>query len=317
MNGEESTPGAARSSWHEDHVSLDVAWAFAQYAHATGDRRFLADDASRVLYGVADWIASRVARRRGGYDWTETMGIAERKTASDNEAFTLMMARTALTEAIECAGRLGHEIDPAWPRVLSGLRVPIRDASNVVPSHAGFTPREEKGHTPAPLAGIFPAWYGLDPKVERATLEYYLALAPEYIGSAMLSPLYGVWAAWAGDRRASARLLDEGYGALIGGRFLQTLEQSPSKFPETPAAGPFFANLGGFLMSLLYGFPGIRLSADSPERWPARPVVLPEGWRSIEIERAWIRKQPARIMARQGAPRAEIVMGRGRESKAA
>jgi trehalose/maltose hydrolase-like predicted phosphorylase len=317
-NGEETTPGAGRSSWHEDHASLDIAWAFAQYAHATGDRRFLRDDASRVLYGVADWATSRAARRRGGYEWTETMGIAERKTASDNEAFTVMMARRVLAEAIDCASRLGDPVDPSWTKVLDGLQVRWRTDTKVVPSHDRFTPREEKGATPAPLAGIFPAWYSLDPKVERATLDYYLALAPDYIGSPMLSPLYGVWAAWAGDRRRSARLLEEGYAALVGDRFLQTLEYGPAMTPEAQA-GPFFANIGGFLTSLLYGFPGIRLGPGEPESWPSRPVVLPAGWRSIEVERAWVRKEPARIVAAHGARRAEITIGgRGRRaSKAA
>ena len=60
LHGEEASPGMGHASWHEDHVSLDIAMAFAQFAHATGDRPFLADGASRVLYGVADWIASRV-----------------------------------------------------------------------------------------------------------------------------------------------------------------------------------------------------------------------------------------------------------------
>lgn len=304
--GEEATPGAGRSSWHEDHASLDVAWAFAQYAHATGDRRFLMHDASRVLYGVADWATSRAARRRGGYEWRETMGIAERQTSSDNEAFTVMMARTVLAEAIDCATRLGDPVDPSWTRVLDGLPVRWRADTKVVPSHDGFTPREEKGATPAPLAGIFPAWYALDPKVERATLEYYLALAPDYVGSPMLSPLYGVWAAWAGDRRLSARLLDEGYAALIAGRFLQTLEYAPDKTPEA-AAGPFFANLGGFLTSLLYGFPGIKLGPGAPETWPSRPVVLPAGWRSIEVERIWAHGKPMRLVARDCTERAELI----------
>lgn len=53
-HGEESAPGAGKASWYEDHVSPDIAYAFALYAHATGDRRFLAEDAAPVLYGVAD-----------------------------------------------------------------------------------------------------------------------------------------------------------------------------------------------------------------------------------------------------------------------
>ena len=173
-------------------------------------------------------------------------------------------------------------------------------------SHDGYHPNEEKGATPGPLAALFPVWWDLSPEVERATLDYYLEKAPGYIGSPMLSPLYGVWAAWRGDRRLALRLYEEGYAELVGGRFLQTLEQSPTKYPEKPRSGPFFANLGGFLMGLIYGLTAIRIGPGEPQTWPSRPVVLPEGWRSIEIERAWIRDKPARIVAEHGADRAVI-----------
>jgi len=146
----------------------------------------------------------------------------------------------------------------------------------------------------------------MPPDVERATLDYYLDLAPQYIGSPMLSALYGVWAAWTGDRRRALRMYEEGYADLIMGRFLQTLEQSREKFPEKAPAGPFFANLGGFLMGLIFGLPGIRIGPEDPSTWPSRRVVLPEGWRSIEIERAWVRMKPAHIVAEHGADRAII-----------
>lgn len=310
VDGEEVAPGVGRASWHEDHVSLDVAWAFAQYVHATGDGRFLAEDASRILYGVADWAASRVTKARNGYDWLETMGIAERKTPSDNEAFTLMLAKVVLDEAIACATRLSHTVAEEWVDVARGISPRVSQHTGGVMSHDGFHPGEEKGATPGPLAGIFPVWANLDPAVEAATLRYYLDLAPDYIGSPMLSPLYGVWAAWAGDRRLAARLYEQGYASMIGPRFMQTLEMTPSKEPDKPPSGPFFANIGGFLMGLMYGLPGLRLSSEDPSMWPSRPVVLPAGWRSIEIERAWAHGKPVRIVAPHGADRAEIINGR-------
>jgi trehalose/maltose hydrolase-like predicted phosphorylase len=317
LRGEEAAPGTGHASWYEDHVSLDVAWAFAQYAHATGDRRFAREDAARVLYGVADWICSRVTRRRGGFDFRQAMGIAERKKASDNEAFTVMSAKVVLREAIECAERLGDSVLPAWREVHAGLQPPRNSRTGALTSHEGYHPNEEKGATPGPLAGLFPLWYDVEPDVARATLEYYLDLKEGYIGSPMLSAFYGVWAAWAGDRALAARLYEEGYAELVGGRFLQTLEQSPTRYPEKPRAGPFFANLGAFLMGLTYGLPGIRLGPGEPQGWPRRRVVLPAGWRSIEIERAWVRMQPARIVARHGAERATIELPGQRRSRAA
>jgi trehalose/maltose hydrolase-like predicted phosphorylase len=305
LHGEEAAPRSGRAAWYEDHVSADVAWAFAQYAHATGDRRFLGDYAAPVLYGVADWITSRVTRTRGGFDFNQSMGIAEREQASDNESFTIMGAQLVLREATRCARDLGHQVVPAWVEVEAGLNLPMNRQRAIV-SHDKFRRNEQKGATPGPLAGLFPMWYPVEPEVERRTIDYYLQLAQEYVGSPMLSPLFGVWASWAGNRRIARQLLEQGYADLIGGRYLQTLEMAPKKFPDEPRSGPFFANLGGFLAGLLYGLPGIRIGPEDPDQWPVRPVTLPAGWRSIEVERAWIRGQPARIIAGHGMDRARI-----------
>jgi hypothetical protein len=303
--GQEAAPGLGRASWHADHASLDIGWAFAQFAHATGDRRFLAEDAAPVLYGVADWVVSRVTRERDGYTWPAVMGIAERSRPSTDDAYTLMAATIVLREAIACAETLGHHVGDAWQEVAAGLR-PRRGRSGAIMSHDGFHPTEEKGATPGPLAGLFPLWYGLDPDVAQKTLEYYLRLAPGYIGSPMLSAFYGVWAAWAGDRQLSARLFDEGYARFVRGRFLQTREYLPERFPDEPEAGPFFANIGAFLIGLLQGLPGIRVGPGDPSSWPCRPVVLPAEWQTIEVERLWIRGRPASIVARHGDERAVV-----------
>jgi hypothetical protein len=52
------------------------------------------------------------------------------------------------------------------------------------------------------------------------------------------------------------RPLDEGYARFATSRFAQALEYRPDVFPEQPRASPFLADTGGFLMSLMLGFPG-------------------------------------------------------------
>jgi protein-glucosylgalactosylhydroxylysine glucosidase len=317
LHGEEVAPGIGHASWHEDHVTPDVALGFAAYAHATGNDQFARYELPPVLFGVAEWITSRVSRTPSGYSFKDTMGIAERKHPADDDAFTIMASRRVLAEAIACAERVGVTPPRTWREVERGLVLRPSAANGAIMSHDGYHPTEEKGATPGPLAGIFPAWYELDPAVEKATLDYYLRLAPQYVGSPMLSALYPTWACWAGDRRLAAQLLREGYAELVGGRFLQTFEQHPVKYPDKPRSGPFFANLGGFLMTLMYGLPAIRIGPEDPEAWPRRRVVLPAGWRSIEIERAWIRGREAHIEARHGAARAQVNVRQGRARRAA
>jgi protein-glucosylgalactosylhydroxylysine glucosidase len=173
-------------------------------------------------------------------------------------------------------------------------------------SHDAFRVDEEKAATPDPLMGIFPLGCGFDDETEQATLAFYLKIAKSYIGSPMLSALYGVWAARSGNRRLSLEMLDRGYGDFCIGRFMQTLEYRKDVFPEQPPAGPFFANLGGFLLGLILGFPKIQPGPDSPQDWCKGPIILPAGWHSIEIDRIWIRGQHWRLSAAHGAPRARL-----------
>jgi trehalose/maltose hydrolase-like predicted phosphorylase len=307
-SGQEAAPGAGKASWHEDHVSIDVAWAALQFAAVTGDEGYLRAAVWPIVEGVAEWLVSRAVVTDRGYEIRRAMGIAERELESDNEAYTNMGARLVLRGAIELAHRLGAPVREAWHDLLGGLVLPMDSAKRTVISHDGWQSNETKGATPGPLAGLFPLGERLSPAVERATIQRYLRLADGYIGSPMLSPFYGVWATRIGDRARALRLLDEGYGQLIGPRFLQTLEMRPDREPEKPNAGPFFANLGGFLSSLLFGFPGITLSLGPPTTWASRPVVLPEGWEAIEVERLWVRGRPARLVARHGAPAAEVTL---------
>ena len=232
------------------------------------------------------------------------MGIAEREVEADNAAFTNMAAVVVLRDALKAAEKLERAVNPDWADVAANMALPT--AGHVIVSHDGFKPDEEKGGTPDPLMGIFPLGYGVEPDVEAATLNFYLKLRGGYIGSPMLSALYGVWAAYAGDRALSAQLLEEGYGQFCVGRFMQTLEYRPDVFPEQPRAGPFFANLGGFLIGLLTGLPGLQPGPDDVNSWVKRTVVLPEGWTGIEVERIWIRERPYKLVARQGAPGAEL-----------
>jgi hypothetical protein len=302
--GAEAAPAPGRAAWHEDHISLDVAHAFALHANLTGDGEFLREKAWPVLSGVADWLATRSRRMRQGYAIRASMGIAERENPVDNAAYTNMAAVVVLKEAISAARRLGRDIAAPWRDMAERMIVPRR--GRVVVSHDGFRISEEKGATPDPLMGLWPLGYPLEEPDEKATLDFYLAHADAYIGSPMLSALYGVWAARAGDRNLALKLFDDGYAAFAHGRFNQILEYRADRFPEQPQAGPFFANMGGFLSGLLLGLPRLQPNEDAPETWPAAPVVLPRGWTAIEVDRLFIRGEPMRLVARHGE-RASLV----------
>ena len=156
---------------------------------------------------------------------------------------------------------MDRPVDPAWLEIATDLVIPKRGV--VVISHDAFRLDEEKAATPDPLMGIFPLRYGFDDETEQATLSFYLKIAKRYVGSPMLSSLYGVWAARSGDRRLSLEMLDRGYGDFCTGRFMQTLEYRHDMFPEQPRAA-VLRKPGRILAGVNPGF-----SKDSPR--PRRP----------------------------------------------
>jgi hypothetical protein len=306
LSGDEAAPGEGAASAHEHHVSLDIAFALTQYAHATRDRRFVEHRAWPVLDAVAEWIESRVTETARGYEIHRVNGIAEKPEPVDNNAFVNMAASVALREIAEVAKAFAMSCDDRWSDIAARMYLPLSARARVIRNHDAYRANEEKGETPEAPAGLFPFGYELDPSVERATYEFYLGLADKYVGSPMLSPLLGVYAARIGDRARALDLLERGYGDFILEPFTITDEYSRSVFPDMPRAGPFTANLGAFLLSLMFGFPGLRLNSEPPTSWATRPVVLPQGWDAVEIERIFAAGRPVSLSATHGADRATI-----------
>jgi hypothetical protein len=128
-SGEEAAPLPGTAAWHEDHVSLDVARAFAS-TPTSGDREFLRTRAWPVLAGVSEWITSRVTKTRAGYAIKASMGIAERESPVDNAAFTNMGAVVVLREAVR-SPRPGSRGRPGLDGDRRALEIPNADGGHL------------------------------------------------------------------------------------------------------------------------------------------------------------------------------------------
>ncbi len=305
LSGQEAAPGAGDSAAHEDHGSLHTARAFGLYADATGDKAFLDEDAWPVLSGVADWIIGRATRTGRGLEIKRSTGPAEVPEPPDNDAFTIMAAKQVLRRAMRAAEQTGREAPPEWAEAEQDLYLPVR-SDGVIAAHDGFRVSEPKGATPSPLAGLFPYDHPSPIDERQKTLEFYLKHWEAYVGAPMFPALYATWATMAGDRTLALKLFEEGYAAYDKGRFHQCLEYRPDHPDSEVAAGPFFANLGGMLLGLTLGMTGIVIDDGDPQGWARRPIVLPEGWSAITIERVWVRGKPMRLEARHGDDRAQM-----------
>ncbi|WP_292046606.1 MULTISPECIES: glycoside hydrolase family 65 protein [unclassified Brevundimonas] len=307
LSGQEASPGGGDGAAHEDHGSLHTARALGLYADVTGDEAFLNEDAWPVLSGVADWIVSRTTRTKRGLEILRATGPAEVPEPPNNDAFTIMAAIQVLRRAVRAAEQTGRTVPTEWAATADDLYLPVR-SDGVIAAHDDFRVSEPKGATPSPLAGLFPYDHPASERERRNTFDFYLKHWAEYVGAPMFPALYTTWAAMAGDRGLSLKLFEEGYAAYDQGRFHQCLEYRPDHPDSQVKAGPFFANLGGMLLGLMLGLTGMVVDDGDPQAWPRRPVVLPGGWTAIEIGRVWVRGRPMRLLASQGADRAELTL---------
>jgi trehalose/maltose hydrolase-like predicted phosphorylase len=298
LHGEEATPGARPPL--QDHVSLDVALALVGQVQATGDRDYARRDAWPVLRAVAEYVVARVVSEPDGFHWRQTVGPREIYEPVDDNAFVNMAASRALHGAIACAELIGETVPTVWQTIADRLVIPVA-ARRMILNHAGATLREEQGGTPEGAAGLFPVGYRSAPAIERATYRYAaLRQAARYVGSPMLSALLPVYAVRAGDRTTARRLLEAGYGQFMAAPYSEIDEFQRQR--DEPHASPMFANMGGFLLSLLYGFPALRLSQGPTSSWVDGTAMLPAGWREIRAGRIWARQQPHQLVATHGKP---------------
>jgi protein-glucosylgalactosylhydroxylysine glucosidase len=174
-------------------------------------------------------------------------------------------------------------------------------------NHDGAKLTESQGGVPESAAGLFPTGYRASAMEELATYRYAaVEQASLYVGAPMLSALLPVYAARAGEPALAAELLERGYGDFINEPFLEP-DEYPRSRTDRPRASPMFANLSGFLTSVLYGFTGLQLGHGDAATWSEHPVTMPEGWRGIHVERLWVRGGPASLDARSGSASATIV----------
>jgi len=280
--GVETTPHfAAQNASSEIHVNGDVAYAQWQYYLATGDSAWLAREGFPVLRGVADFWVSRASfdSTGGQYHIRNVVSVAEGLVGVSDDAYTNAVARRSLEFATAAATRLGTRADPRWQDVAARLHMPIDSATGSWRTYEG-APDSTLGLVTPLLA--FPLGVPIGDAAKRAHLDQVVRrLADEAQGAMMGITLLSVGAAELGDRRLVDSLLPYSYRNHLKGPFLV-----PSETP-TNNAFAFLTGAGGFLQQVIFGYTGLRLSAQGLE--PRFAPVLPSRVRRIRIRDLHIR----------------------------
>ncbi|MCD6369538.1 MAG: glycoside hydrolase family 65 protein [Thermoproteales archaeon] len=301
-SGDEVAPIWADTGVLEHHITPDVALAFAQYVHVTGDEIFLREKAWPILREVARWIVSRASLTERGYEMLNLMGPDEGEININNSAYFNAACILTLREAQWAARYLGYKPPSQWEEVAGKIVLNI-DSNNVLIKHDGYQYQEGKMLNPDTLMVIFPMNFPLRKEVERATLRWYLKRVGTYAGGPMFPPLLCVHAARLGDRALTTKLWEEGWKYYWKEPFGQFKEFKGMKNAEGTV---YLAVPGGLLNAVMIGLSGLIIGPDEPRDWCKKRIVLPDGWQEIEISQIWVRGKKVSLRAKHGAAHAEI-----------
>jgi trehalose/maltose hydrolase-like predicted phosphorylase len=247
--GIEATPRFAfQNASSENHVTGDVALAAWQYWLATGDRDWLQNRCWPILRDTADFWASRVSYdpRRSRYVIANVVAVNESDIGVSNDPYTNAIAQKNLQLAIQAARELHLQPHPNWNEVAAKMYVPDSDSSLLwYPLNRAYSPQQTKQAI---------AWMLTRTERHRS-------------GAMMGTEFYPILAAQIGDAPAIARLL----GPLCF-PYLRPPFQVVAETPNNQNTN-FITGAGAFLQQFVFGYTGLRMSANGLTR--AFPPTVP------------------------------------------
>jgi len=294
----------------EQHVNMDVALAFIAYCQMTGDEVFLREQAWPVVKGVAEWIVSRVEKTARGYEMLFVTGIDESADNVDNDSFTNIICRAVLHHANRFAVKLGYPANPVWQEIADTLVIPVHPELGFIEQYEGCEIRDSM--PPESLMAFFPYGYSHSPEVDAATYRFFIEHDLEhYLALPMLSGFLGVIPARLGDRTLARAYFDRGNLPFFTEPYRMSAEGAitAGHYQRVPDAVTtvFITGRGSLMAGLMLGLTRINFWKENLDDWFSGPIVMPEGWDGIVLEKVFLRGRPARITALHGAPRAEVV----------
>jgi trehalose/maltose hydrolase-like predicted phosphorylase len=284
-DGAEVTPVFAATGWAEQHIVPDVALAFWQYQMAAGDKTFLTDATWPVLRAVAEWIESRGVKTQRGFEILNIMGPDEASNGLNNSAYVNLACRAVMKAAIRCATTMEVQPPASWQQIAETIFLPM-NANGVL-----TIAEQSQNDAFDDISFLQPFDVEMDSSVLERTWEAHRSVKQtgQQIGFAMAAE--AALTAAMGDRAAAARMFRDAWAP----DWLEPFGMAREAAPQTH--GCFLTNFGALLRTAMLGFTGLRVSEGEWNRYEA---TLPENWKSIEIERIYIRGEKKRVVAQHG-----------------
>jgi beta-phosphoglucomutase len=296
----------------ELHISADVAYATWSYWRATGDDDWMRRYGAEILLDTAVFWGSRAEwnERRGRYEITDVIGPDEYHEHVDNNAFTNEMVRWHLETALEVlawlrrydpsrAAELEQRLDlnpkrlARWADIIGCMFVPHDPESGLIEQFEGFFEREDidlamyeprtqsmqailgiEGANQAQVikqADVLMLLYLLRHRYDRQTLltnwDFYNSHTDHTYGSSLGPCVHAILACELGKP-------EEAYE-----HFMRAALVDLEDVRGNAADGIHAASAGGLWQAAVFGFGGVRLTANGPVATPH----LPAPWTRLQF----------------------------------
>jgi hypothetical protein len=302
--GFETTPTFAATGWAEQHVSPDVALGVWEYQLATNDQEFLREGTWPILCAVAEWIQSRGTFSSRGFEILDIMGPDEGVPRVNNNSYMNVVSKMAIIAAIRCAELVGAPAPYSWMKMRDTFYLPIDTARGILLPYDNPPDPRSPGYSTSHLDYLLLHDPPVDVSLIRKTHEFEetLRAAAARVNEQSGQPNFSIGfaasavaatAAFLGESSRAAQLFEKSWKDSWLDPFAMTRELPTQNY------GCFLTNYGSFLQTAMLGFTGLRVCEGNWNKYPAR---LPTGWSKIEIDQLWVKGEPRRLVATNGAP---------------
>jgi protein-glucosylgalactosylhydroxylysine glucosidase len=272
-SGRNVCPDGVGTCTREQHITGDIAFAARQFLYMQQDPSYqwLSSKGMSLLQGIGEFWASRPTCTQGVCSINDVIPPDEYHDHVDNSYYTNYVAAAALNFSSECLELLGKPGNSTWRRIASELQLPFVNEAygHGVPSggvHLEFDKYQGDTIKQADIVLLaFPLGMYMTDAVRKNDLDYYAARTSPS-GPAMTWGMYFIGYLDIGELDLAHSYFNRSYANI----------QKPfGVWTETPQGGTinFITGAGGFLQTMIYGWPGLRIESDS---LVLHPKQLPE-----------------------------------------
>jgi trehalose/maltose hydrolase-like predicted phosphorylase len=305
------------------HISADVAYAVWRYWQVTGDDEFMRDYGAEIILDTAVFWGSRVEynTQRDRYEINDVIGPDENHVHVNNNVFTNRMVQWHLETALETLAWLGRQhpdkaaeleerlaLSPQrlahWADIIGCLRILHDPETGLMEQFEGFFELEDmdwralepRSQSIQSLLGIEPTnqvqalkqpdvlmlLYLLgdqyDLEIKQVNWDYYQPRTDHTHGSSLGSAIHAILACGLGMPEVAYE------------HFMRAALVDMEDVRGNTADGVHGASAGGVWQALVFGFAGLRLTADGYTLNPR----LPASWRRLTFS-FWYRGSEVRV----------------------